>query len=76
MHSERVITRQWKGALAGAFSLFNHHINTQIHLWYVRGADWGGSCAYSDWDELAYVAYAKRPNGQQTAAQRSLFRGR
>ena len=29
----------------------------QIHLWYVRGSEWNGSCAYSDWDEPAYMAY-------------------
>jgi hypothetical protein len=29
----------------------------QIHLWYVRGSEWKGSSAYSDWDELPYVAY-------------------
>jgi len=58
MHSGHVITRQWKPALAAAFLLSLITSIPQIHLWYVRGADWDGSCAYSDWDELAYVAYA------------------
>jgi hypothetical protein len=29
----------------------------QIHLWYVRGLEWNGSCAYMDTDELEYAAY-------------------
>jgi hypothetical protein len=29
----------------------------QIHLWYVRGSEWNGSCAYLDPDELPYAAY-------------------
>ena len=29
----------------------------QLHLSYVRGAVWNGSCYYSDWDELPYAAY-------------------
>jgi hypothetical protein len=29
----------------------------QIHLWYVRGSEWNGSCAYMDTDELEYAAY-------------------
>lgn len=29
----------------------------QIHLWYVRGSEWNGSCALLDPDELAYQAY-------------------
>ena len=29
----------------------------QIHLWYVRGSDWNGSCALTDPDELPYLAY-------------------
>lgn len=29
----------------------------QFYLWYVRGSEWNGSCAYLDTDELAYAAY-------------------
>jgi len=29
----------------------------QIYLWYVRGSEWNGSCAYQDTDELPYAAY-------------------
>lgn len=29
----------------------------QIHLWYIRGSEWNGSCAYMDTDELEYAAY-------------------
>ena len=29
----------------------------QIHLWYLRGSEWNGSCALSDHDELPYLAY-------------------
>jgi hypothetical protein len=29
----------------------------QFNLWYVRGSEWNGSCAYLDTDELAYAAY-------------------
>jgi hypothetical protein len=29
----------------------------QIYLWYVRGGEWNGSCAYLDSDELPYAAY-------------------
>jgi hypothetical protein len=29
----------------------------QFYLWYVRGSQWNGSCAYQDNDELAYSAY-------------------
>lgn len=29
----------------------------QLYLCYVRGAQWNGSCAYLDTDELAYAAY-------------------
>lgn len=29
----------------------------QFSLWWVRGSNWNGSCAYSDPDEVAYFAY-------------------
>jgi hypothetical protein len=56
----------------------------QLHLWYVRGSEWNGACAYSDWDELAYVAYTNalirgRPrrndpfSGKDTGQFESLF---
>jgi len=35
----------------------------QIHLWYVRGSEWNGSCAYLDTDELEYAAYTNSLRG-------------
>ena len=29
----------------------------QAHVWYARGTEWNGSCAYLDSDELPYAAY-------------------
>jgi hypothetical protein len=49
--------RGLKLALVTAFLMAIVTSIPQIHLWYVRGSEWNGSCAYSDWDELAYVAY-------------------
>ena len=50
-------SQPWKLALLSAFVLAIITSIPQIHLSYVRGSEWNGSCAYSDWDELAYVAY-------------------
>ena len=49
--------RRLKLVLVTAFLMAMITSMPQIHLWYVRGSEWNGSCAYSDWDELAYVAY-------------------
>ena len=49
--------RGLKLALVTAFLMAIITSIPQIHLGYVRGSEWNGSCAYSDWDELAYVAY-------------------
>src|SRR5687767_14678542 len=51
------ISRPWKAPLFAAFLLAIITSIPQLHIWYVRGSDWNGSCAYSDWDELAYAAY-------------------
>src|SRR5258705_3536837 len=55
IHSRGV--RRLKLVLVTAFLMAMITSMPQIHLWYVRGSEWNGSCAYSDWDELAYVAY-------------------
>lgn len=43
--------------LLAAFVLAVITLIPQIHLWYVRGSEWNGSCALLDPDELAYQAY-------------------
>src|SRR5690349_5653320 len=47
----------WKLVLVSAFALAVITSLPQIHLWYVRGSEWNGSCALLDPDELPYQAY-------------------
>ena len=46
-----------KLALVTAFLMAIITSIPQVHLWYVRGSEWNGSCAYSDPDEVPYAAY-------------------
>jgi hypothetical protein len=47
----------WKLPLAAVILLAFITSIPQIYLWYLRGSDWNGSCAYQDTDELPYAAY-------------------
>jgi hypothetical protein len=44
------------GALASIAVMFLA-LYPQLHLWYVRGAEWSGAYAFVDTDEVAYAAY-------------------
>jgi len=57
MRDQRETARQWKAVLITAFVLAILTSIPQIHLLYVRGSEWNGSCALLDPDELAYLAY-------------------
>lgn len=57
MPDQQESARQWKAVLITAFVLAILTSIPQIHLLYVRGAEWNGSCALLDPDELAYLAY-------------------
>src|SRR5437867_6333482 len=60
MKEERVVPNSkgaWTLGLLTALILAIITSIPQMHLWYVRGFEWQGSCAYSDPDELPYLAY-------------------
>src|SRR6476619_3645775 len=57
MPDQQEFARQWKAVLITAFVLAILTSIPQIHLLYVRGAAWNGSCALLDPDALAYLAY-------------------
>jgi hypothetical protein len=57
MRDQHETARQWKAVLITAFVLAILTSIPQIHLLYVRGSEWNGSCALLDPDELAYLAY-------------------
>jgi hypothetical protein len=48
---------RWKLGLLAAFAVTLLAVYPQLNLWYVRGADWQGSYAQIDSDEVAYSAY-------------------
>ena len=48
---------RWKLGLLAAVAVMLLALYPQLNLWLVRGADWGGSYAHIDSDEVAYSAY-------------------
>lgn len=48
---------RWKWAFISGVLLAVITSIPQVNLWYFRGTEWNGSCAYLDSDELPYAAY-------------------
>lgn len=49
----------WKLGVLAALAVVAVSLIPQVTLWVMRGNDWQGSYAFSDYDELAYSAYLR-----------------
>ncbi|HEX8140136.1 MAG TPA: hypothetical protein VF544_21415 [Pyrinomonadaceae bacterium] len=56
MQTSRPFAR-WKLGLLAALAVTLLALYPQLNLWYARGAEWQGSYAHIDSDEVAYAAY-------------------